>query len=75
MPWSYSCGACRSRDIQVGANEITCLKCGRLTDANGVPVPLLAQAHSEDHYNALVLADLQQQVADLQAQVQSQGSK
>ena len=68
MPWPYSCAACGSRDIQVGADEITCLKCGRLTDSQGALVPLLEQIHSENHYEDLVLADLKAQVADAQAQ-------
>ena len=48
MPWPYSCAVCHSKDIQSGVNEVTCLKCGRLTDKDGVPVPLDVQFHSED---------------------------
>lgn len=55
MPWPYRCATCGSREVQSGIHEITCLLCGRLTDKDGVPVPLLAQIHSEGHYEDILL--------------------
>lgn len=48
MPWPFSCAACFSRDVQAGIDEIHCLVCGRLTDLNGVLVPVSDQFTSEE---------------------------
>jgi hypothetical protein len=48
MSWPYACAVCGSRDIQAAADEVFCLVCGRLTDKNGVPVPLSEQFTSEE---------------------------
>jgi hypothetical protein len=58
MPWPYRCASCGSGDTQAGAHEITCLQCGRLTGQDGVPVPPLAQIHSQGHYEELLLWEL-----------------
>ena len=68
MPWPIRCAVCRSRDIQAGADEVTCLACGRLTDMHGVAVPLSEQYQSDDvHKEQLAAAQ-----ADLIAKLQSQ---
>ena len=43
MPWPFACASCKSRNVQAGAHDIQFLDCHRLTDANGVIVPLLVQ--------------------------------
>jgi hypothetical protein len=48
MSWPFSCAACGSRDVQAGIDEIHCLSCGRLTDLNGVLVPVSDQFTSEE---------------------------
>lgn len=48
MPWPFACAVCGSRDVQAGADEIFCLACGRLTDANGVAVPVKEQFTNEE---------------------------
>jgi hypothetical protein len=48
MPWPYACAVCGSRDIQASADEIQCLVCGRLTDKDGIAVPLKVQFTTEE---------------------------
>lgn len=50
MPWPKNCAnpECRSFDVQATLDEILCLACGRLTDKDGVLVPLEAQYTSEE---------------------------
>jgi len=48
MPWPRSCAACGSFDVQAGIDEIHCLLCDRLTDLNGVLVPVSEQQASEE---------------------------
>jgi hypothetical protein len=48
MPWPRNCAACYSFDVQAGIDEIHCLICGRLTDLNGVLVPVSDQFTSEE---------------------------
>ena len=62
MPWPTACASCKSMDVQVGAHEITCLKCGRLTDKHGNPVSLDEQNLAADEYLLKKLADLQAQL-------------
>jgi len=47
MPWPRQCAVCHSFDVQFTLDELFCLICGRLTDANGVPVPLEIQYDKE----------------------------
>ena len=48
MPWPRKCAVCGSLDIQAGADNVQCMNCSRLTDANGVAVPLEVQYSRED---------------------------
>lgn len=50
MPFPRQCAnfECRSFDVQPTLDEIQCLMCGRLTDKDGVLVPLKDQFTSEE---------------------------
>lgn len=48
MSWPFACGICGSRDIQPTADEVFCLVCGRLTDKDGIAVPLKVQFTTEE---------------------------
>lgn len=50
MPWTKQCAnpECRSLDTQAVVDEIQCLICGRLTDHNGLLVPLKVQFTTEE---------------------------
>lgn len=45
------CGSCGSREVQELIHEHQCLICGRLTTADGTPVPLTEQ-YGPDHVEA-----------------------
>lgn len=50
MPWTNQCAnpECRSFDTQPTLDEIQCLICGRLTDKDGLLVPLEVQFTTEE---------------------------
>lgn len=50
MPWPRQCAnpECRSLNCTALVDEIQCLDCGRLTDKDGLLVPLKAQFTSEE---------------------------